>query len=97
MEVGPPVKSPFGYHIIEVEKRTPAVTATLANTRQKIADLLRQQQEAPLVQPFLQSLQSQANIQINDPRFAAAFPSPQPTEGPQVTAKVTSTGQNARR
>ena len=80
--VGPPVKSPFGYHIIEVEKRTPAVTATLANTHDKIADLLRQQQEAPLVQPFLQDLQTKANIQISDPRFAAAFPSPPPSMAP---------------
>jgi parvulin-like peptidyl-prolyl isomerase len=80
--VGPPVKSPFGYHIIEVQKRTPAVKATLANTKDKIADMLRQQQEAPLIQPFLMDLQSKANIQINDPRFAAAFPSPPPSEPP---------------
>jgi foldase protein PrsA len=80
--VGPPVKSQFGYHIIEVEKRTPAVTATLASTHDKIADMLRQQQEAPLVQPFLADLQSKANIQVSDPRFSAAFPSPAPTAPP---------------
>jgi foldase protein PrsA len=77
--IGPPVKTPFGYHIIQVEKRTPGVQATLANTRDKIADMLRQQQEAPLVQPFLTDLQNKANIQISDPRFAAAFPSPGPS------------------
>jgi foldase protein PrsA len=77
--VGPPVKSPFGYHIIQVEKRTPAVTATFASTKDKIADILRQQQEAPLVQPFLMDLQNKANIQISDPRFQAAFPSPPPS------------------
>ena len=83
--VGPPVKSPFGYHIIEVESRTPAVIATYANTKDKIADLLREQQEAPLVQPFLMDLQNKANIQISDPRFAAAFPSPPPSEAPAET------------
>jgi hypothetical protein len=36
--------------------------------------MLRQQQEAPLIQPFLQSLQAKANIQINDPRFTDLFP-----------------------
>jgi foldase protein PrsA len=76
--ISAPVKSPFGYHIIQVESRTPGTTATLANTKDKIADMLRQQQEAPLIQPFLTDLQSKANIQINDPRFQAAFPTPEP-------------------
>jgi len=31
-----------------------------------------------LIQPFLTDLQSKANIQINDPRFQAAFPTPEP-------------------
>ena len=77
--ISAPVKSPFGYHIIQVESRTPGQKATLANTKAKIADLLRQQQEAPLIQPFLADLQSKANIVVNDPRFSAAFPTPEPT------------------
>jgi parvulin-like peptidyl-prolyl isomerase len=77
--ISAPVKSPFGYHIIQVESRDPGQKATLANSHDKIADLLRQQQEAPLVQPFLADLQGKANIQISDPRFAAAFPTPEPT------------------
>jgi foldase protein PrsA len=77
--ISQPVKSPFGYHIIQVESRDPGQKATLANSRDKIADLLRQQQEAPLIQPFLQDLQTKANIQISDPRFQAAFPTPEPT------------------
>jgi foldase protein PrsA len=77
--ISQPVKSPFGYHIIEVESRDPGQKATLANSRDKIADMLRQQQESPLIQPFLMDLQSKANIQIADPRFQAAFPTPEPT------------------
>jgi parvulin-like peptidyl-prolyl isomerase len=77
--ISQPVKSPFGYHIIQVESRDPGQKATLANSRDKIADLLRQQQEAPLIQPFLMDLQNKANIQISDPRFSAAFPTPEPT------------------
>ena len=74
--VGAPVKSPFGYHIIEVLDRTPAVKATLAGSHDQIADQLRQQQEGPLVQPFMQSLMSKAKIDVKDPRFADVFPSP---------------------
>lgn len=77
--ISAPVKSPFGYHIIEVESRDPGQKATLANSHDKIADMLRQQQESPLIQPFLMDLQSKANIQISDPRFQAAFPTPEPT------------------
>ncbi|MBV8363599.1 MAG: peptidylprolyl isomerase [Candidatus Eremiobacteraeota bacterium] len=81
-EVGPPVKSPFGYHIIEVLERTPAQKATLASAHDQIVDQLRSQQEAPLVQPFLQQLLSNAKIDVKDQRFADAFPSPAPSGAP---------------
>jgi foldase protein PrsA len=80
--ISSPVKSPFGYHIIQVEAKQGGQKATLANSTQKITDMLRQQQEAPLMQPFLQNLQAKANIQINDPRFADLFPSPPPGAAP---------------
>ena len=85
-QVSEPVKSPFGYHIIQVESRDPGQKATLENSKDRIAELLRQQQEAPLIQPFLQDLQAKANIQVNDPRFAAAFPSPAASAAPAATA-----------
>lgn len=74
--VGPPVKSPFGYHIIQVLERTPGTKATVASAHDQIADQLRQQQEGPLVQPFLQSLTAKAKIDVQDKRFADVFPSP---------------------
>lgn len=83
--VGPPVKSPFGYHIIVVESRTVGKKATLASAHDKIADLLRQQQEAPLAQPFITGLFTSANIQVQDPRFAGLFPSPPPSEPPAAS------------
>jgi foldase protein PrsA len=76
--ISAPVKSPFGYHIIQVEAHQPGTKATLANSTDKITAMLRQQQEAPLIQPFLQSLQTKANIQITDPQFKDLFPSPPP-------------------
>ena len=77
-----PIKSPFGYHIIQVEERKPGSTATLASAHDQIAQQLRQQQEAPLIPQFLQSLQSQAKIDVNDPRFAGIFPTPAPSVAP---------------
>jgi foldase protein PrsA len=76
--ISPPVKSPFGYHIIQVEARIPGTKATLASATPQITDTLRQQQEAPLIQPFLQGLQQKADIKINNPNFAGLFPSPPP-------------------
>jgi foldase protein PrsA len=79
--ISQPVKSPFGYHIIQVEAKQPGQTATLANSTERITEMLRQQQEAPLIQPFLQGLQQKATITVNDPRFADLFPSPAPAGG----------------
>jgi foldase protein PrsA len=85
-QISAPVKSPFGYHIIQVEERTPGQKATLDNTKDRIASMLRQQQEAPLMQPFLMGLQQKANIQVNDSRFDGIFPSPQPSAPAETTS-----------
>jgi len=86
--ISSPVKSPFGYHIIQVEDKQPGQTATLANSTARITDMLRQQQEAPLIQPFLQNLQSKATITVNDPRFADLFPSPPPSAASPATTSA---------
>jgi foldase protein PrsA len=74
--ISAPVKSPFGYHIIVVESRTPGTKATLASATPQITETLRQQQESPLIQPFLQGLQQKATIVVNDPQFAGLFSTP---------------------
>lgn len=84
--ISPPVKSPFGYHIIEVEARQPGQKATVANSTDRITAMLRQQQEAPLIQPFLQGLQQKATIVVLDPRFADLFPSPPPGSAPMASS-----------
>ena len=79
-QISPPVKSPFGYHIIQVEARIPAQKATLASATPQITQLLIQQQEAPLIQPFLQNLQAKATIVTTNPDFAGLFPPPAAAE-----------------
>jgi foldase protein PrsA len=83
--ISAPVKSPFGYHIIQVEEKKPAVTATLASAHDQIKDLLTQQGEQQQIPVFLQGLRAKANIQVADSRFADAFPSPPPTPAPVST------------
>ncbi|MGA8576000.1 MAG: peptidylprolyl isomerase [Candidatus Cybelea sp.] len=86
-QISPPIKSPFGYHIIQVESRTPGTKATVASATPQILDTLRQQQEAPLIQPFLQGLQQKATIVVNDPQFAGLFaPAAPPPGAPPTTA-----------
>ncbi|MBV9439581.1 MAG: peptidylprolyl isomerase [Candidatus Eremiobacteraeota bacterium] len=69
-----PVKSPFGYHIIQVEEKKPATKATFANTRDQIHQQLLQQQEAQQFPVFLNGLRSNAKIDVYDDRFKDAFP-----------------------
>jgi|HubBroStandDraft_4_1064222.scaffolds.fasta_scaffold00005_13 foldase protein PrsA len=86
-QISPPIKSPFGYHIIQVESRTPGTKATVASATPQILDTLRQQQEAPLIQPFLQGLQQKATIVVNDPQFAGLFaPAAAPPGAPPAAA-----------
>jgi foldase protein PrsA len=89
LPIGPvsaPVKSPFGYHIIVVSSRTPGQKATLASAHDKVVEALRQQQEQPLIQPFLLGLVQKATISVNDARFQGLFPSPPPAISPGGTA-----------
>jgi foldase protein PrsA len=72
--VGSPVKSPFGYHVIEVEEKKPATVATLANASDQIKETLTHQQEQTLIPQFLQGLRGKASIQIEDPLLKDALP-----------------------
>jgi foldase protein PrsA len=78
-EITAPVKSPFGWHIIQVEEKKPAVKATLASMHDTIRDQLKQQQIQQLAGPFLNNLRNSAKISVTDPRFADVVPSPLPS------------------
>jgi foldase protein PrsA len=69
-----PVKSPFGYHIIQVEEKKPAIKASLASTHDQIKLQLTQQQEQQQYPLFLQQLRSVAKIDVYDDRYKDLFP-----------------------
>jgi foldase protein PrsA len=80
-----PVRSPFGWHIINVEEKRAAATATLEGSRARILATLTQQQvelETPL---FLQHLRDAAHVQIYDDRFKGAFQQSRPAPTPPPT------------
>jgi len=77
-KISEPVKSPFGYHIIQVEEKKPALKATLAGSQVQIRQTLLQQAEQQQIQPFLQELRSKATITVSDPRFSDLASSPLP-------------------
>jgi len=91
--VGPPVKSPFGYHIIEVLEKKPATPATYANSATTVRDQLTQQQEQTQIPAFLQTLRSKATIQITDAALQDAVPPVPP--GPTATAATPATNPPA--
>lgn len=81
-QISAPVHSPYGWHIIQVEEIKPAMVATLANSRQKIKDQMLGAQEQMAFPSFMDKLTNDAHIQVQDPQFADAFPSPIPTLAP---------------
>jgi len=81
-QISQPVKSPYGWHIIQVEHVKPAQVATLANSGSKIRDNLLNAQEQIRVPDFMNNLMANAKITVADPAFAGAVPSPLPTAPP---------------
>ena len=77
--IGPPVKSPFGFHIIQVEEKKPAMVANIANSGAKVRTQLTQQQSQQQYPQFLAGLRSKATIQIYDDKLKDALPPVPPT------------------
>jgi len=81
-----PVKSPFGYHIIQVEEKKPPTTASFASVKDQIKTQLTQQQEGQAVPVFLQGLRTAATITVYDDRYKDLFPPPSPAAAAATTA-----------
>jgi foldase protein PrsA len=90
-KISAPVKSPFGWHIIQVEAIQPALKATLAGSSAQITDQLMQQAEQQQIPVFLEGLRSKANIQVYDPRYSDLFPPPVAPPPPAAAAPAATT------
>ena len=83
-EISPPVKSPFGYHIIQVE--SPHARHRRRRSRARRADRRRRcasNRKAPLIQPFLQGLQQKANDPIVTTRSSRGCSRRRPRAAPR--------------
>ncbi len=87
-QISQPVQTPFGWHVIQVEEKRPAHTASLADAAPKVRQMLLQQAEAAQSGTFIESLRQKANIQVYDDRFNPLFP---PTPAPAAPAPATPT------
>ena len=64
-EVGPPVKTPYGYHLIKVTEHHIPEPPTLENSRDKIIAVLKKSSGAKLIEAWVAELREQAEIVIN--------------------------------
>lgn len=64
-EISKPVKTRFGYHIIKLVDRKPAVKATLEGSKEKILNDLTDEKKNKIIGDKLAELQKVAKIEIN--------------------------------
>ncbi|MFC4769885.1 peptidylprolyl isomerase [Effusibacillus consociatus] len=67
-EISEPVKTPYGYHIIQVQERKEAKTPTFEEARSKIESILKQQKAKPEDQ-LLSELRKEVNVQIKEDKY----------------------------
>jgi peptidyl-prolyl cis-trans isomerase D len=70
-QISQPVKSPFGFHIIQVEDKETAGMKTLAQVKDTIEPIVKQQKVADLMDKMANDAQSQAASQGMDKAAAA--------------------------
>ena len=87
--VSAPVKSQFGYHIIEVTKKTPGSSKTFAEAKPMIEQALKSQLQAKAWETWLVDAEKKAGIKYAsgfDPKTLTASPSPSGSPAPASPA-----------
>lgn len=65
-EVGPPVKTPYGYHLIKVTERDLPAPPTLEGSRDKIVAFLKKANGSKLLESWVAELRKNADIVIHN-------------------------------
>ena len=87
--VSAPVKSQFGYHIIEVTKKTPGSSKTFAEAKPMIEQALKSQLQATAWETWLAAAEKKVDIKYAagfDPKTLTASPSPNGSAAPASPA-----------
>lgn len=72
-DISKPVKTPFGWHIIELIGKRPASRQTLEEAREDIAAALKQR----ALSNWINELMDNAGVQISNPQYAGSQASPE--------------------
>ena len=73
-EIGPIVETQFGYHIIQVTKHQEAGKVSLAEAKPSIAQHLASKQKEEMLNAYIDSLKSKANIVYHDKTLEGTNP-----------------------
>ncbi|MEO6848339.1 MAG: peptidylprolyl isomerase [Chthoniobacterales bacterium] len=80
-DIGGPVQTKFGYHIIKVTDKKPAGTTTYEEIKDKLLPYLQEQKKEEAAKAVVDDLRSKATVKINLPAQKAA-PATVPTVAP---------------
>jgi peptidyl-prolyl cis-trans isomerase C len=69
-EIGPIVETEFGYHVLQVQERSPARTVELAEAKTAIVEQLTGEQRRAAINGFIDGLRTEATIAYPDEKTA---------------------------
>ena len=91
-EISQPVKTQFGYHVIEVTKKTPGSKQTFEQAKATIEQQLKYQKQATAWETWLKKAMKDAGIVYAagfDPALLTASPSPAASGAPAGSPSAT--------
>ncbi len=63
-EISKPVKTRFGYHIIQVEKKTPEVVIPLSHVKEEIRQTLLHQKRSEALRKMIEDLKKKSKVEV---------------------------------